>query len=138
MRMIALARLAIPLLLAAGIMVSPWVMNAQTRELNLYSSRHYDTDERLNSDFTAQTGIRINRLDGPEDQLIERIISEGANSPADVLLTVDAGRLWRADQAKLFQPIRSEVLESRVPAHLRDPEGHWFGLSKRARVLIYA
>jgi iron(III) transport system substrate-binding protein len=138
MRMIALARLAIPLLLAAGIMVSPWVMNAQTRELNLYSSRHYDTDERLYSDFTAQTGIRINRLDGPEDQLIERIISEGANSPADVLLTVDAGRLWRADQAKLFQPTRSEVLESRVPAHLRDPEGHWFGLSKRARVLIYA
>ena len=106
-------------------------------ELNLYSSRHYQTDQALYDDFTQQTGIRINRLEGKGDALIERIRSEGANSPADVLLTVDAGRLWRADQAGLFQPVRSTVLEARIPSYLRHPAGHWFGYSTRARVIFY-
>jgi iron(III) transport system substrate-binding protein len=106
-------------------------------ELNLYSSRHYDTDERLYSNFEEKTGIKINRIEDGADKLIERIKAEGANSPADVLLTVDAGRLWRADQAGLLQPVESEVLEERIPANLRHPDGHWHGLSQRVRVIFY-
>ncbi|MCG8445009.1 MAG: Fe(3+) ABC transporter substrate-binding protein [Hyphomicrobiales bacterium] len=106
-------------------------------ELNLYSSRHYDTDERLYSDFEEATGITINRIEDSANVLIERIRSEGANSPADVLLTVDAGRLWAADQEGLFQPISSSTLEESIPDYLRHPDGHWFGFSKRARVIFY-
>lgn len=106
-------------------------------ELNLYSSRHYDTDELLYSNFEEQTGIKINRIQDGADKLIERIKAEGANSPADILLTVDAGRLWRADQAGLFQPVESEILETRIPDNLRHPDGHWFGLSQRIRVIFY-
>ncbi|WP_417416209.1 Fe(3+) ABC transporter substrate-binding protein [Hoeflea sp.] len=106
-------------------------------EVNIYSSRHYDTDERLYSDFTEATGIEINLIEGKEDELIERMKAEGANSPADVFITADAGRLWRADQAGLFSAVDSEVLNERVPESLRHPEGHWFGISKRARVIFY-
>ena len=106
-------------------------------ELNLYSSRHYDTDERLYSNFEEKTGIKINRIEDGADKLIERIKAEGANSPADVLLTVDAGRLWRADEAGLFQPVESEILEARIPENLRHPDGHWHGLSQRVRVIFY-
>jgi len=106
-------------------------------ELNLYSSRHYDTDERLYSDFEKATGITINRIEAKGDALIKRMRAEGANSPADVFLTADAGRLWRADQQGLFQPIQSDALESAIPAYLRHPNGHWFGFSKRARVIFY-
>jgi iron(III) transport system substrate-binding protein len=106
-------------------------------ELNLYSSRHYDTDERLYSDFEEQTGIEINRIEGKGDELIERMKAEGRNSPADLLITVDAGRLWRADEAGLFQPVESEVLESRIPEWLHHPDGHWWGFSKRARIIFY-
>ena len=110
---------------------------AQEKVLNLYSSRHYQTDEALYTEFTRLTGIRINRIEAPEDALIERLRSEGAASPADVLVTVDAGRLWRAEQLGLLQPVKSAVLESRVPEHLRHPEGLWFGFSTRARVIVY-
>ena len=110
---------------------------AAAQELNIYSSRHYQTDEALYHRFTEQTGIRINRIEGKGDALIERIKSEGANSPADVLITVDAGRLWRADQADLFQPVRSKLLEARIPANLRHPKGHWYGFSSRARLILY-
>ncbi|WP_421725040.1 Fe(3+) ABC transporter substrate-binding protein [Bauldia sp.] len=106
-------------------------------ELNLYSSRHYDTDERLYSDFEEQTGIKINRIEDSADVLIERMTAEGANSPADVLLTVDAGRLYRADQAGLLQPIESAVLAERIPENLRNPDGKWYGFSQRARVIFY-
>lgn len=106
-------------------------------ELNLYSSRHYDTDERLYSNFEEKTGIKINRIEDGADKLIERIKAEGANSPADVLLTVDAGRLWRADQAGLLQPVESVVLQERIPDNLRHPDGHWHGLSQRVRVIFY-
>jgi iron(III) transport system substrate-binding protein len=107
------------------------------QELNLYSSRHYQTDEALYSNFTKQTGIKINRIEGGEDPLIERIKNEGARSPADVLITVDAGRLWRAEQAGLFQPVKSALLEQRIPANLREPSGLWYGFSTRARVIAY-
>jgi len=110
---------------------------AQEKILNLYSSRHYQTDEALYAEFTRQTGIQINRIEAGEDQLIERLRNEGARSPADVLITVDAGRLWRAEQLGLFQPVRSALLESRVPASFREPAGHWFGFSMRARVIAY-
>jgi len=110
---------------------------AQHKVLNLYSSRHYQTDEALYANFTKLTGIKINRIEAGEDALIERIRNEGARSPADVLITVDAGRLWRADQLGLFQPVKSAVLDSRIPASFRDPSGDWFGFSMRARVIAY-
>ncbi len=110
---------------------------AQDQVVNLYSSRHYQTDEALYANFTKATGIKINRIEGGEDPLIERIRSEGARSPADVLITVDAGRLWRAEQLGLFQPVKSAMLESRIPANLREPSGLWYGFSTRARVIAY-
>ncbi|MEM6944520.1 MAG: extracellular solute-binding protein, partial [Pseudomonadota bacterium] len=106
-------------------------------EINIYSSRHYDTDERLYSDFTEKTGIVVNRIEGKADELIARLEAEGANSPADLLLTVDAGRIWRADQAGLLAPVDSDVLNSRIPDYLRHPDGHWFGFSQRARIIFY-
>ena len=106
-------------------------------EVNLYSSRHYDTDERLYSEFEEKTGITINRIEAGADALIERMKAEGRNSPADVLLTVDAGRMWRADQAGLLSPVDSDVLDRRIPTHLRHPDGHWFSFSQRARIVFY-
>ena len=105
--------------------------------VNVYSARHYDTDLALYERFEEQTGIRVNLIEGASDGLIERIVNEAEFSPADMLITVDAGRLWRAEQAGVFQPVESTVLKERIPAHLRDPDGHWFGLSKRARVIVY-
>jgi iron(III) transport system substrate-binding protein len=110
---------------------------AQDKVLNLYSSRHYQTDEALYTGFTKLTGIKVNRIEAAEDPLIERIRNEGARSPADVLVTVDAGRLWRAEQLGLFQPVRSAALEERVPAAYREPGGHWYGFSLRARLIAY-
>jgi iron(III) transport system substrate-binding protein len=110
---------------------------AQSGEIALYSSRHYNTDRELYDGFTRETGIRVRLIEGDADQLIQRIQTEGANSPADVLITVDAARLARARQAGVLQPVRSEILESRIPANVRDPEGYWFGVSKRARVVMY-
>src|SRR5918998_5741360 len=119
---------------AAG---APPASAQQQGEVNLYSSRHYDSDRALYEAFTRETGIRVRLIEGDADQLIERIRSEGANSPADVLITVDAARLARAKAAGVLQPVRSQVLETRVPASLRDPDGAWFGVSKRARVVMY-
>ncbi len=126
---------ALPMLLATTALVASAAAEAQ--ELNLYSSRHYQTDEALYKNFEDETGITINRIEGNADELIARIEAEGANSPADVLLTVDAGRLWRAEEAGLFQPVESEVLVERIPAEYRHPDGEWFGFSKRARVIYY-
>jgi len=110
---------------------------AQAQELNLYSSRHYDTDERLYSDFTDATGITINRIEGNADELMARMQAEGANSPADILLTVDTSRLYRAAEMGLLQPVDSAVLEDRIPANLQDTDNHWFGFSQRARIIFY-
>ena len=110
---------------------------AQAQELNLYSSRHYDTDERLYSDFTEATGIVINRIEGDADELIARLQAEGANSPADVFLTVDTSRLQRAADLGLLQAVSSEVLDARIPANLRDDDALWFGFSQRARIIFY-
>lgn len=115
--------------------------NAQgAGEVNLYSGRHYDSDRQLYEAFTQATGIKVNLVEGSADTLIERIQSEGVNSPADVLITVDAGRLWLADKAGLFRPVSQSAapnLYRAVPSNLRHPNGHWFALSKRARVIMY-
>lgn len=107
------------------------------REVNVYSARHYDTDLDLYKKFTAKTNIKVNLTEAKSDELIAKIQSEGEYSPADLLVTVDAGRLYRAEEKGLFAKTKSEVLEQRIPAHLRHPDGLWFGLSKRARVIIY-
>jgi len=110
---------------------------AQDKVLNLYNARHYQTDDALYANFTKATGIRINRIEGKEDELFERIRREGAASPADVFLTVDAARLQLADDAGLFAPVRSRVLNTRIPKEFRDAEGNWFGFSYRARVIAF-
>ena len=106
-------------------------------EVNLYSSRHYDTDERLYSDFTEATGIKVNRIEGKADELIARMQAEGANSPADILMTVDTSRLSRAKDAGILQSVDSDVLEARIPANLQDDDNQWFGFSQRARIIFY-
>jgi len=111
--------------------------HAEDPSLNVYSSRHYQSDEALYAAFTKSTGIRVNRIEAKEDALIERVRNEGSHSPADVLITTDAGRLWRAQQLGLFQTVRSPVLDARIPANFRDPEGQWYGFSLRARVIVY-
>lgn len=108
---------------------------AEENVLNLYSARHYQTDEALYANFTKETGIKINRIEGKEDELLERIKNEGANSPADIFLTVDAARLAKAHELDLFTPVSSKVLESRIPTHLRTDD--WFSFSTRARVIVY-
>jgi iron(III) transport system substrate-binding protein len=123
---------------AVGLAFALAASGAVAQEVNLYSSRHYDTDVALYDTFTEQTGIVVNLIEGDADQLLERIKAEGRNSPADVLITVDAGRLWRADQAGLLQAVSSPVLEQAIPAELRHPEGKWFGFSQRVRGIVYA
>ncbi len=122
---------------AVAVACVPVAAAAQENVLNLYSARHYQTDEALYADFTKATGIRINRIEASDDQLLERLKSEGANSPADVLLIVDAARLARAQELGLFQPVRSKTLDERIPAQFRDPGGEWFAFSNRARVIVY-
>lgn len=113
------------------------VPQVMANEVNLYSSRHYDTDEALYSDFEEQTGIKVNRIEDSADKLIERMRTEGELSAADVLLTVDAGRINRADAAGLLQPIASDKVNALVPESLRAANDHWTGVTKRARIIFY-
>lgn len=116
----------------------PGILNAQTdKVLNVYSARHYDNDRKLYEGFQKATGIRVNWVEADAAKLIERIRSEGRNSPADLLFTVDAGRLWAAQELGFFKPVKSRLLTRSIPSYLREPGGHWFGFSKRARVLVY-
>jgi iron(III) transport system substrate-binding protein len=123
--------------IVSALLFSVAALAQDNKVLNLYSSRHYQTDEALYANFTRQTGIRINRIEAGEDPLIERIRNEGERSPADVLITVDAGRLWRAEQLGFFQPVKSAVLDARIPANYREPSGLWYGFSLRARGIAY-
>ena len=107
-------------------------------EINIYSHRHYDSDKILFKKFTQQTGIKVNVVKGSADQLIQRLVTEGENSPADILLTVDAGRLERAKKMGILQPVDSKILRKNVPQLMRDPDNNWFGLTVRARVIVYA
>ena len=120
-----------------GLMLMSRRSHAQGATLNLYSARHYNTDEALYGNFADLTGIKINRIDAEPDPLVERLKAEGDKSPCDVLITTDAGRIERARQMGLLQPVSSAVLAKAVPAHLRDPDNNWFGFSKRARVVLF-
>ncbi len=126
---------------AGALALSAPIARAQDKVLNLYSARHYQTDEALYANFTKQTGIRINRIEAGDEALLERMRNEGKSSPADVVLLVDAARLWRAQIEGLFQPVQSKVLQQRIPEHLRSKDdgkgSEWFGFSTRARVIVY-
>ena len=104
--------------------------------VSVYSHRHYEVDRALYERFTDRTGIRVDTVNAGADELIERLKAEGARSPADLLVTVDAGRLNRAKADGLLQTVSSPTLEERIPSHLRDIDGYWFGLTKRARVIV--
>lgn len=106
-------------------------------EVNVYTHRHYDADQQLFEAFTAETGIKVNVVSASADELIQKLELEGEGSPADLLITVDAGRLHRAQEKGLFQPVSSSVLEENIPAKFRNPEGLWYGLTYRARILAY-
>lgn len=108
------------------------------QEINVYTHRHYAPDKELFAQFEKELDIKVNVVNANADELILKMENEGEKSPADVLITVDAGRLERAKEKNLLQPINSEVLTSNVPKHLRDVDGHWFGLTKRSRVIVYA
>ncbi|HOY33826.1 MAG TPA: extracellular solute-binding protein [Piscinibacter sp.] len=127
--------------LAACVTALPLAASAQEKVLNLYSARHYQTDEALYANFSKATGVRINRVDADDAGILARLKSEGTASPADVILLVDAARLWRAETDGLFQPVKSAVLESRIPATLRGADAgqgsQWFGFSTRGRVIVY-
>lgn len=121
-------------LTAALAMAAP----AIAQELNVYSSRHYDTDDALYQAFANETGVTVNRIEAEADELIARLKAEGENSPGDVLITVDVGRMDRAEAENLLQPYQSETIESRVPGHLQHPDNLWFGVSQRSRIIFYA
>ena len=121
--------------LASAIGVAGMAQN-RPQEVNVYSGRHYNTDKQLYSEFTRRTGIKVNLLEGKDDELIQRLKSEGSKSKADLLVLVDAARLYRAQEANLFRSIRSPELNKDVPANLRDPGGRWFALTRRARPVM--
>jgi iron(III) transport system substrate-binding protein len=111
--------------------------NNSENVVNVYTHRHYKADEEIYRQFTKNTGIRVNVIKSSADQLIGRLEMEGENTPADIFITVDAGRLWRAKEKGLLQPVLSDILINNIPQYLRDKDFMWFGLSYRARVIIY-
>ena len=128
-------------LCAAAVLTATLSGAAQDKVLNLYSARHYQTDEALYDNFTKATGVRINRVEADDAGILARLAAEGSASPADVILLVDAARLWRGEQDGLFQPVKSALLEQRIPAQYRGGEtaqgAQWFGMSTRARMVVY-
>jgi iron(III) transport system substrate-binding protein len=132
-----LKRIVITLAVSTTTLLGAAAASAQQQVLNLYSSRHYQTDEALYTNFEKKTGIKINRVDGPEDPIIERMRAEGDKSPADVLITVDMGRLLKAQELGLFQPTKSAELDAKIPRELRAADGSWFGFSLRGRPIYY-
>lgn len=124
-----IATLALGLGLVAG--------QAGAEELNIYSSRHYPSDEILFGKFKEETGISVNLIQGKAAELVERMKLEGANSPADIFITTDAANLWRAQAAGLFQPVTSDKLQAAVPDQFHEPSGLWYAFATRARVIVY-
>lgn len=112
-------------------------LTAHAADVNVYSARHYGSDQALWDAFTKATGVKVNVVEAEHDQLLQRLKSEGAGSPADVLITVDAGRLAHAVAEGLLQPVKIPSLDATLPAHLRHPDGLWYGVAVRARVLVY-
>lgn len=107
-------------------------------EVNVYTHRHYAADQQLFKQFEENTGIKVNVINANADELIQKMKIEGEQSPADVLITVDAGRLTRAKDQELLQSINSDILNNTIASHLKDPDNQWFGLTKRARIVVYA
>ena len=130
------ARLAALAVLAGIAFIGP--AQAAGEPLVVYSARKYQLVEQLFQEYGRERGIEVKSVTDDGAPLIQRLTAEGVNSPADVFISVDAGDLWRATQAGLLQPVKSPTLEAAIPAHLRDPEGHWFGLAVRARTIAYS
>jgi len=112
-------------------------ISLNANEVNIYTHRHYPSDEILFKKFTQKTGIKVNVVQANSDQIMKRLEEEGKYTPADLLMTVDVGRLYYAKEKGLLQPIHSAFLEDVIPSKLRDKEGYWFGMTKRARILVY-
>lgn len=123
---------------AAAVLLSTLTAVTAAESVNVYSYRKDELIRPILDAFRDETGIEVNLITGNAGELHQRLKSEGQNSPADLLVTVDAGNLSRAKEDGLLQPIQSDVIEEHIPEHLRDPEGYWFGLSKRARVFVYS
>jgi iron(III) transport system substrate-binding protein len=124
-------------LLFVSAVASALAFAANAANVNVYSARHYGSDQQIWDAFTKATGVKVNVVEAEHDQLLQRLKNEGAGSPADVLITVDAGRLTHAVNEGLLQPVKSPTLDAIVPANLRDPGGYWYGAAVRARVLVY-
>jgi iron(III) transport system substrate-binding protein len=122
------------LLISSG---SPAAAQSTPQVVNIYSARHYGVMEPVFQRFTQETGIEVRLSQGSVQSLVERLRAEGRQTPADMLFTIDAGGLWIAAQEGLLQPIDSAVLRENIPANLRDPQNRWFGLTQRARVIVY-
>ncbi len=110
---------------------------SETKEITIYTHRHYDSDKKIIANFEKETGIKVNIVKAKADELLQKLEVEGKHSPADLLLTIDAGRLVRAKQKGLLQTAKSEIIENSVPKNLRDKENFWFALTKRARIIVY-
>lgn len=123
--------------LLAALSLSVLTLPALAEEVTVYSARNEQLIKPLFDAYTKETGVEVKFITDKEGPLMARLKAEGKNTPADILLTVDAGNLWQAGDEGLLRPIKSRVLDANVPAHLRDPDGEWFGLSVRARTLIY-
>jgi iron(III) transport system substrate-binding protein len=135
-RQITPVRIGAAALIGITLTAAASASRAQSTEIGVYSGRHYNTDKQLYSQFTRQTGIKVKLLEAKDDALIERLRSEGKNSPADVLVLVDAARLDKASDMGLFQATRSAALLRDVPLSLRDAKGRWYGLTRRVRVVL--
>ena len=112
--------------------------NNDEQVVNVYTHRHYEADSELYKKFTDQTGIKVNIINANADELIQRLANEGINSPADILITVDGGRLNRAMDKGLLQPVQSETLNRNIPAQFREPAGHWYAMTYRARIIVHS
>ncbi len=126
-----------PLIIIATILFLWGCQQEKTKIVNVYTHRHYQADEQIFTKFSKETGIKVNVIKASADQLIGRLELEGENTPADLLITVDAGRLWRAKMKGLLQPVESEILKENIPSYLKDKENYWFGLTYRSRVIAY-
>ena len=135
-KLTAMATTALAATSLAGAIGAASLAQSRVQEVNVYSGRHYNTDKLLYREFTRRTGIKVNLLEGKDDELIQRLKSEGAKSKADLLVLVDAARIYRAQQDNLFQSISSPELNKDVPANLRDPGGRWYALTRRARPVM--
>jgi iron(III) transport system substrate-binding protein len=128
-----MGRLGFPVILAWVVMAG-----AQAAEVNLYTARHYEGDQALYDAFTKETGITLNVKSGRPEELLQLVVAQGESSPADVLVTIDAGNLWRAEKAGVLQPVASDILKSRVPAQFHDQAGYWYGVAYRVRFVVVA